>query len=152
MEQIQIVLAVVLIIISFGIIFFINRETFIPDYKNEKETYIKTAINGTNNPSVLSTGAVQKYKNGDEYIYNLYFNLPAVNSAFQTQDLDKKFNEPREYVNYKVIAESENTPPMEVGELVRNGNGEHILELKTSSDYKGFYIKLGDSLVSYVKI
>lgn len=138
--------------LMFLALYYYKREFFIPDYESEKETFIKTTIDTSEDPTVLSSGAVQKYKDDKGYIYNLYFNLPEVNSPFQTQDLDKPFNAKRSFVNYRVFGEKNEGTLDDLGELLRSGNGEHILEIKSPMDYKGMYVKLGDTLVSYSKI
>jgi hypothetical protein len=154
MEQTQVlILAGLLILISAVVGFYFMRERFTPDTENNRETYIKSSESEIQDPTILSNGLVQKYKDDDgKYIYNIYFNLPAIDSVFQTQDLDKKFNASREVVNYKVYATTDNGSVKNIGELTRQGNGEHSLETKLEENYVKFEVKLDDSLVGLVKL
>jgi hypothetical protein len=154
MEQTQVlILAGLLILISIIVSFYLLKEGFTPDSESNRETYIKSSENEIIDPTILSNGLVQKYKDDDgKYIYNIYFNLPAIDSVFQTQDLDKKFNASREAVNYKVYASTDKGDTKILGELTRQGNGNHSLETKLEENYVKFEVKLGETLVGLVKI
>jgi hypothetical protein len=62
---------------------FIHKKTegFDPLYPDTKDIYIKSVEGLNTNPTQISNGAIQKYKNDDEYLYILNFNLPSVGSC-----------------------------------------------------------------------
>jgi hypothetical protein len=110
--------------------------------------YIKTSQADIKN-NILSTGVFQKYKIGNSFIYNVYFNLPSVDSAFQTYDLNNRFNVTKPPVNYTVFMGKDKT---RVGELIRRGDGNHVLEFKSAEDYEEASVFLGDLMVATAKL
>jgi hypothetical protein len=130
---------------------FIHKKTegFDPLYPDTKDIYIKSVEGLNTNPTQISNGAIQKYKNDDEYLYILNFNLPSVGSAFQTDNLDVPFNVTKPVEKYRVLA---GNSMKFVGNLERQMSGVHYLEFNSKEDYKVIRVYLGTSLVSSVLI
>ena len=151
MEQTQlfILLGIAIIVILVGYFFLFNKENFDPDYQTNLETYIRSKIS---NQGVLSNGVVQKYKIEGKYNYNLYFNLPTINSSFQTKDLDKPFNAPIPTVDYEVYGSLDGGTYKYLGNLNRAGNGEYSFEFSSEENYINVQVRIGNTLVSSVKI
>jgi hypothetical protein len=142
----------VLILLSFvlfGEIYYLKFDNFSQDYTGP-ETNVKSVESASKDPTVLSNGSVQKYKEGDIYSYELFFNLPAIGSSFQTTDLDMPFNQTMKQEQYVVKMGKSESDLTEVGVLTRRQDGNHVLQLESTSDYTKVCVYIGNTLVNCV--
>jgi hypothetical protein len=140
---------IALLILAIIVYKFTQKETFDPDFVYASDLVSKETKQA--NSSVLSNGTVQKYFENGVYMYNLFFNLPSTGGIFQTNDLDRPFNEPGPIESYKVYAGSSKKDLEFVGILTRVPNGNHELIFTSEKNYKIVGIFLGDTLVEYVE-
>ena len=139
----------VLIVITLIIVLvFTGKEGFAPSYVTDKETYIQSSDVTSREPTILSNGAVQKHKdeNGG-YIYESYFNLPAIGSDFQVSQLDKPFNSPLKTDNYRVMIGNTDSDMKYAGDLKRESHGYHMFSYISPESYKKVCVYIGSSLV-----
>lgn len=144
--------ALVLILLSFvlfGAIYYLKFDNFSQDYIGS-EIYVKSVESASKDPTVLSNGSVQKYKERDIYSYELFFNLPVIGSSFQTTDLDMPFNQTMKQEQYVVKMGKSESDLVEVGVLVRRQDGNHTLQLETTTDYTKACVYIGNTLVNCV--
>ena len=141
--------------IAFFIIFLLISYTFLFKEKFtestiEKETYVKSVDTASKDPTVMSNGTVQKYKEDGEYTYNMFFNLPSLVSSFQTTNLDLPYNYTGSELEYIVKMGSSDSNLIKVGSLTRRQDGYYALEIKTKESYSKVCVYLNDTLVNCV--
>lgn len=145
------IVAIVIFLIGLiiGTVFYLKSELFSQDYTGP-ETYVKSSDFIPEDPSVLSNGTVQKYKEGELYSYELFFNLPAIGSSFQTLNLDVPFNQPLKTEEYIVKMGTSVNDLTQVGVLTRRTDGNHVLKLESRTDYSKVCVYIGNTLVNCV--
>lgn len=145
-------IAVIVFLIAFviGTVFYYRMsENFSQDYIGP-EIYVNSMESLSKDPTVLSNGTVQKYKEGDTYSYELFFNLPTIGSSFQTTDLDMPFNQQMKQESYIVKMGKGDSDLSEVGVLVRRQDGNHVLQFESSTNYTKVCVYIGNTLVNCV--
>ena len=141
------IISLVFVVVSVVLLLVDKKETFDPQYKTERKTFIDNTLYTSKDPNVLSHGTVQKYKIGDIYKYEFMYNLPIANAPFQVVDLDKSFNPPTLENKYKVFAGTSKDDMTHVGELTRRGDGYHILVIETDKNYTRTCLSIGDDII-----
>lgn len=145
------IIAIIVFVLSLviGIVFYLISENFSQDYTGP-EIYVKSVDSISKDPTVLSNGTVQKYKEGEFYSYDLFFNLPTIGSSFQTTDLDMPFNQDMKKESYIVKMGTSETDLVEVGSLSRRQDGNHVLQFKSTANYTKVCVYIGNTLVNCV--
>lgn len=138
-----------LILLIIGTAFYLKSELFSQDYTGPK-TYVDSEDFVSQDPLILSNGSVQKYKEGDVFSYELFFNLPAIGSSFQTLNLDVPFNQPLKTEEYIVKMGTSDNDLTQVGVLTRRTDGNHVLKVESKTNYTKVCVYIGNTLVNCV--
>lgn len=144
-----IAIVIFLILLIVGTVFYLRSELFSQDYSGP-EIYVKSVDFIPEDSTVLSNGTVQKYKEGETYFYELFFNLPAIGSSFQTLNLDVPFNQPLKTEEYIVKMGTSENNLSEVGILTRRSDGNHTLKFTSETEYTKACVYIGNTLVNCV--